>query len=123
MSDYKVLQEQFPFLTLFEYSGEEYLGIVQNVTKNIVSVYLYDCIQTNELKKEFVDLAQVWWWESNRKIPINLFLKKDFSKFDFLLKNFVTKEFALVQGPMTSIQSLNEKRVKRKRIELIRSDI
>ena len=115
----KLLQERFPFLTLFEYSGEEFLGIIQNHGKNVVSVYVYNNIKDKELKRHFLELAQIWWNESNRKIPINLFFKQDFDIFQPFTMNFVTKEFNIINGHSVSLQELNQKRVKRRRIELV----
>ena len=122
MSDLKILQERFPFLTVFTYAGDEYVGIVQNQTKTVVSAYVYNDIVDKEVKKEFIELGDIWWNESNRKIPINLFLKQDFEQFEPYLKNFVGKEFKIQQGPTVSLQNLSKRRVKRKRIELIRED-
>lgn len=119
-SDLKVLQDSLPFLTLFKYANEEYVGIVQNQGKTIVSVYIYNLIHGDDLKRKFIKLGETWWWESNRKVPINLFLKEDFQDFEFCLRSFNNKEFEVIQGPTISLQNLNEKRVKRRRIELIR---
>lgn len=113
------LQEKFPFLTLFEYAGEEYLGIIQNGGKNIVSVYVYNNIKEDNLKRKFIELAQDWWWSSNRKIPINLFFKTDFDIFQPYVVNFITKEFKLINGHSVSLESLNSRRVKRRRTEFI----
>ena len=115
----QLLQEKFPFLTLFQYAGEEYLGIVQNHGKNVVSVYVYNNIKDQQLKKHFLELAQVWWNESNRRIPINLFFKQDFDIFESCVTNFVTKEFNIITGHAVSLQGLNQKRVKRRRVELV----
>jgi hypothetical protein len=115
----KILQEHFPFLTLFEYSGEEYLGIIQNSGKNVISAYICSNIKDKELKKLFLEMGQIWWGESNRRIPINLFFKQDFDIFQPFVMNFVTKEFNIINGHSVSLQELNQKRVKRRRIELV----
>lgn len=122
MSDFKLLTEKFPFLTLFEYADEEYLGIVQNQGKTMTSVYVYNNIHTKDDKVKFLELGETWWWESNRKVPINLFLKEDFSKFDYSLRCFNTKDFKVIEGHVVNISNMNEKRVKRRKIELVRSD-
>ncbi len=122
MSDLKLLQERFPFLSLFKYAGAEHIGLIQNKGKTIVSVYVYDDIVEHAKKVKFLELAEIWWWESNRKIPINLFLKQDFDEFKFCLKNFNVKEFDLIQGHIVSLKDLNDRRIKRRRIELVRTD-
>jgi len=113
------VKERFPFLTIFQYGGEEYIGIVQNVSKTLASVYVFNYLHTNEMKRRFLELGDVWWSESNRKIPINLFIKQDFNQFECILKHYITKEFKIIKGPAVNLQSLNSKRVKRKRIELV----
>ena len=123
MTDLSLLQERFPFLTVFTYSGEEFVGIIQNQSKNVVSVYVLNHLKDQRLRKKFLEYGDVWWNESNRKVPINLFLKEDFSIFNDCLKNFITKEFKIIHGPSISLQSLSQKRVKRKRIQLIRDDL
>ncbi len=117
--DLKVLQEKFPFLTLFSYSNEEYIGIVQNHGKNVVSVYVLNKISDKGLRKKFIEMGEIWWTESNRKIPINLFFKKDFNIFQQFMTNFITKEFKVIEGQIVSLNSLNQKRTKRRRVEMV----
>jgi len=121
-SELQILQDRFPFLTLFQYAGEEMIGVVQNQGKNVVSCYVYNKLTTPEQKKLFLELAQVWWAESNRKIPINLFFRSDFDIFNFCVCNFVAKEFKIISGHSVSLHTLNHKRVKRRRVELIIKD-
>ena len=115
----RLLQEKFPFLTLFEYSEQEGICLIQNYGRNVCSAYVYNQIKDQELKRKFIELAEVWWNESNRKIPINLFFKQDFDIFSPYVINFITKEFKIVSGHSVSLQNLTNKRIKRKRVELI----
>ena len=39
---YQQLLDQFPFLTLVKYGGNEYVGIIQNKDNNLVSMYNYE---------------------------------------------------------------------------------
>lgn len=115
----QLLQEKFPFLALYQYSDEEMIGLVQNQGKSVVSVYVYNNIKEEALRRKFLELAQEWWWSSNRKIPINLFFKQDFDIFSPYVVNYVAKEFKILNGHTVSLQGLNNKRVKRKRVELV----
>ena len=117
--DLTILQEHFPFLTLFQYANDELIGIIQNSGKNVTSIYVYNLIKIPEQKKHFLDLAQIWWAESNRKIPINLFFKQDFDMFEPFAQNFVTKELKIISGHIVSLEELNAKRIKRKRVEVV----
>jgi len=116
--DLTFLKEHFPFLTVFNYANTEYVGVVQNSSKSVTSVYIFNRIVLDEQKKKFLDLANIWWNESNRKIPINLFFKSDFDEFSCFVLTFITKEMEIVSGHTVSIQNLNSKRIKRKRTEL-----
>lgn len=71
-------------------------------------------------KKKFLELAENWWWESNRLIPINLFLKGDWLEFRTTLKTFNSKDVTLKYGPAVSLKETSLKRSKRRSIMLVR---
>jgi len=111
--------EKYPFLSLVTYGGAEYVGIVQNQDDTVLSMYDYSKIP-DELKPIFLELGDVWWWESNRMIPINLFLKKDFAQFAGILITFNIRDTEVVRGPSVSIADLAKKRSKRRNIQLVK---
>ena len=111
--------EQYPFLSLVTYGGKEYIGIIQNQDDSFLSMYDYNKINA-QLKPLFLELGDVWWWESNRTIPINLFLKKDFITFTPYLITFNIKDTEVVKGPSVSIADLAKKRSKRRNIQLVK---
>ncbi len=111
--------EQYPFLSLVTYGGKEYIGIIQNQDDSFLSMYDYNKINA-QLKTLFLELGDVWWWESNRTIPINLFLKKDFITFTQYLITFNIKDTEVVKGPSVSIADLAKKRSKRRNIQLVK---
>ncbi len=111
--------EKYPFLSLVTYGGAEYVGIVQNQDDTVLSMYDYSKIP-DELKASFLELGDVWWWESNRMIPINLFLKKDFAQFGSILITFNIRDTEVVRGPSVSIAELAKKRSKRRNIQLVK---
>ena len=114
------LAERYPFITLCTYAGSEYVGVVQNRDDLVTTIYDFGIIQDIELKKQFLDLANVWWWESNRSIPINIFLKGEWDVFRPYLKTFVNKDLDILYGPATSLAELSRKKTKRKSITLVR---
>jgi hypothetical protein len=65
-------------------------------------------------------IAEIWWWESNRQIPISIFLAKEMAVFRYIIRNFSTKDVKVMFGPVTSLNDIMTKRVKRKSITLIR---
>ena len=111
--------EKYPFLSLVTYGGQEYVGIVQNQDDTVLSMYDYSKLPV-ELKEPFLALGDTWWWESNRMIPINLFLKKDFNQFATFLITFNIRDTEVVRGPSVSIADLAKKRSKRRNIQLVK---
>lgn len=69
---FKQLSEKYPFITLCIYANVEYVGIVQNRDDVITTIYDFGSVSSNESKRKFIELANSWWWESNRSIPINI---------------------------------------------------
>lgn len=116
----KILQEKFPFLTTVTYINQQYIGIIQNSDNHFVSMYVLDPTFTTEMKMDFLKYGEIWWWESNRKIPINLFLSKEFSRFKPYLKTFAKKETTLVEGPVVNLLDLINRKLKKRTIQLVR---
>ena len=117
---FEKLAERYPFITFCTYAGNEYVGVIQNQDNLVTTIYDFGAIQQNDLKQMFLDLANVWWWESNRSIPINIFLKQEWEPFKPYLKTFVNKDLDVLHGPTTSLAELSKKRTKRKSITLVR---
>lgn len=114
------LTEKYPFMSLCVYAGVEYVGIVQNRDENITTIYDFGHIQNTELKLLFLELANVWWWESNRSVPINIFLKSEWEPFRNYRKTFVNKDLNILCGPVCSLNDLTRRKSKRKSITLVR---
>lgn len=114
------LQDNFPFISIITHVDKEYVGIVINQDAQITSIYDYECIKSEEEKKLFLELGEAWWWESNRQIPINIFLNREISFFKYAIKNFNSKDVKILLGPCTSLNDIIVKRVKRKSITLIK---
>lgn len=114
------LQENFPFISLINHVDQEYVGIIINQDAAITSFYDYSIIKTDSERQRFLELGDCWWWESNRQIPINIFLNKEISDFRYIIKNFNTKDVKILLGPCISLNNIITKRIKRKSITLIR---
>jgi hypothetical protein len=117
---FKKLAEKYPFITLCVYANSEYVGIVQNRDDAITTIYDFGSIQDIDLKRQFLEQANVWWWESNRSIPINIFLKEDWEVFRPYLKTFSNKDLEILHGPVCSLNEMARKKSKRKSITLVR---
>jgi hypothetical protein len=117
------LQENFPFISVITHVTQEYVGIIINQDAQVTSMYDYTAIKSEEEKKRFLELGETWWWESNRQIPINIFLNKEIVLFRYAIRNFSTKDVKLMFGPCTSLNDIIVKRIKRKSITLVRKPI
>ena len=114
------LQENFPFISVIVHVSNEYVGIIINQDAQVTSMYDYSMIKTDEEKQRFLVLGEAWWWESNRQIPINIFLAREIIEFRYVIRNFSTKDVKLMHGPCTSLNDIIVKRIKRKSITLVR---
>ena len=114
------LQQNFPFITVLGYVEHEYVGIIINQDSQVTSMYDYSALKTEEEKTRFLEMGDIWWWESNRMIPINIFLAKEMHGFKYVIKNLSSKDVKVLFGPVTSLNDIIVKRVKRRSITLIR---
>jgi hypothetical protein len=114
------LAEKYPFITLCVYANTEYVGIIQNQDDAITTIYDFGNIRDIDSKRRFIELANVWWWESNRSIPINIFLKNEWEPFRSCLRTFVNKDLEILHGPVCSLSEIARKKSKRKSITLVR---
>jgi hypothetical protein len=114
------LQQNFPFISVINYVDKEYVGIIINQDSSITSMYDYTSLKSEEEKTRFLELGEAWWWESNRQIPISIFLAKEIQPFRYAIRNFSTKDVKLMLGPCVSLNQIITKRIKRRSIVLIR---
>ena len=120
MEEIKLLLSQYPFLTYLVYGGNEYIGIIQNSDEQITTMYDFGSLRDSDQKRKFLDFGEQWWWESNRMIPINIFLKQPWAKFSYTLVTLSTKDVREIQGHVVSLSNLASKRTKRRVVQLVR---
>jgi hypothetical protein len=100
--DLENIQSNHPFLTLIKVGKEEYAI-------------------PHQLRTLFLENGKTWWWESNRKLPINIFIGDSFRVFRPYLVSFAVKEVTIVFGPIVQLSDLtSSKRIRRKTVQLIR---
>ena len=117
---FEKISERYPFITFCTYAGNEYVGVIQNRDDQITTIYDFGSIVNDQQKRDFLEFANQWWWESNRSIPINIFLKQDWEQFRPFLKTFINKDLDIILGPATSLAELSRKKIKRRSITLVR---
>ena len=117
---YKELLDNYPFISYVTYGGLDYIGVIQNTDAVVTTIYDFGMLKTLEQKQRYLDLAEQWWWESNRLIPINVFLKQDWYEFKTCIKVLNSKNVEIKYGPHVSLNDINAKKSKRKSITLVR---
>ena len=113
-------QENHPFVSCIKSNNIEYVGIVINFDDFVASIYDISVIKSDEDKIKFLELGEIWWWESNRKIPINIFLKREMQSYRYAIKTFNSKDTRIILGPVVNVMNMSMKRVKRKSVQLVR---
>ena len=116
----KDIEQNFPYISVVTYGGNEYVGIIANQDQYVTTMFVYTNLKTDDEKTRLLELGSVWWWESNRMIPINIFLREDMKDFNHCLLTMNSKDVRVTIGPVTNINNLTVKRVKRKSVQLIR---
>lgn len=116
----KDIEENYPFISVVTYGGHEYVGIIVNQDQFVTSMLVYSNLRSIEEKKLLLELGETWWWESNRMIPINIFLRKEIDYIKYCQMTMNSKDVKVILGPTVNLNNLAIKRVKRKNVQLIR---
>ena len=117
---FEKLTEKYPFISLCMYANSEYVGVIQNKDDVVTTIYDFGAVADQSDKMMYLEMASIWWWESNRSIPINIFLRKDWEPFRYTLRTFVNKDLEILHGPACSLLDIARKKSKRKSIMLVR---
>jgi len=116
----KDIEEKYPFISLIQYGGKEYVGIVVNQDQFITTILDYSNLKNISHKKYFLELGELWWMESNRMIPITIFLRNDIEHLRYCLRNLNSKDVKVLLGPVVNLGNMHLKRIKRKSIQMVR---
>ena len=114
------IEENYPFISVVTYGGQEYVGITVNQDQFVTSMLIYSKLRSVQEKKLLLELGETWWWESNRMIPINILLRKEIDLIKYCQMSMNSKDVKIVLGPTVNLSNLSVKRVKRKNVQLIR---
>ena len=116
----KDIETNFPFISVVQYGGQEYVGIIINQDQYVTSMYVYTDLRSAREQKKLLELGEIWWWESNRLIPINIFLRKEVEPFKYCIMTMNSKDVKVSVGPTVNLHNMSIKRVKRKNVQLIK---
>ena len=114
------IEKNYPYISVVEYGGQEYVGVINNQDNAITSMFIFTDIPNSESKEKFIDLCKTWWFESIRMIPIGIFLRQEMETFKPIMMIMNTKDVQVKIGPVTSLTNLAMKRSKRKSVQLVR---
>ena len=114
------IEQNLPFISVINYGEDEYVGIIINQDQFVTSFYDLNAIKTQEEKTLFLEIGEIWWWESNRQYPINIFCRDQIGPFAYAVKTFNSKDTRIILGPVVNLMNLTVKRVKRKSVQLVR---
>jgi hypothetical protein len=114
------IEQNLPFISVLNYGDLEYIGIIINQDQYVTSFYDLNAIHTQEEREVFLEVGEIWWWESNRQFPINIFCREQIYPFNYAIKTFNSKDTRIILGPVVNLMNLTMKRVKRKSVQLVR---
>jgi hypothetical protein len=114
------IEQNLPFISVIDYGEKEYVGIIINQDQYVTSFYDLNAIKTPEETKLFLEIGEIWWWESNRQFPISIFCRDQIGPFSYAIKTFNSKDTRVILGPIVNLMNLTLKRVKRKSVQLVR---
>ena len=116
----KDIENNFPYISVVHYGGNEYVGIVINQDQYVTSMYVYTDLRSEEEKKQLLEMGDAWWCESTRMIPINIFLGREMEQFRYAIQTMNSKDVKVTIGPCVNLNNLAIKRVKRKSVQLVK---
>jgi hypothetical protein len=116
----KDIEKSFPFISVVQYGGNEYVGIIINQDQFVTSMYVYTDIRSVEEKQHFLELGEAWWWESNRLVPISIFMRDEVSPFRYCITTMNSKDVKVTIGPTVNLNNMAIKRIKRKSVQLVK---
>ena len=114
------IQANFPFLSGVRKGENEFICIIQNADDKIMSFYDFEAIVDTHERNLFLEFGEIWWWGSNRQLPINIFLQGEMEVFKYCLRTINLKDVDILFGPVTSLNDLFKKRIKRRQIQLVK---
>lgn len=114
------IEQNLPFISVLNYGDDEYVGIIINQDQYVTSFYDLNALKTPHEKTSFLEIGEIWWWESNRQFPINIFCREQIQPFSYAIRTFNSKDVKIILGPCVNLMNLTMKRVKRKSVQLVR---
>jgi hypothetical protein len=113
------LDDRLPFISVIHYGKEEYVGIIINQDNYVTSFYDFAAIVLQEERIKMIELGEMWWYESNHKIPISIFLRNWIEPFNYAIRTFSTHDVKIIVGPVVNISDMSDNKPKRRTVQLL----
>ena len=55
------IEEKLPFISVINYGGDEFVGLIINQDQFVTSFYDLNSIKTPEEKALFLEIGEAWW--------------------------------------------------------------
>ncbi len=114
------VEHNLPFISVITYGTNEYIGIINNQDQFVTSFYDIKLLKNSQETQDFLSVGEIWWWESNRKIPISVFCRDEVARFSYIIKTFNSKDVKIIHGPTVNLLQLSQNRIKRRSLQLVR---
>lgn len=123
---YPANYDGYPFITLIEYNKQVYLTIINNCTADMISAYVLDlCNAENIQEKDIVDIARQWYENERQNYPVSIeFSKRNLTgKYSRILRSFNVEFVTRVVGSLPQYNFTKVKKVRRRRKRTISPSI
>ncbi len=111
----EVIRETYPFFSiLILRDGLHVPGIIQNSSSSLVWIYQFEDIQDQAQRKQFLEYGKIWWNQSDRTIPIEVFIGQEFDVFREHLKGYPRKNVDTIHGHLVDLGETFRRRIKRR---------
>lgn len=113
------MYESIPYLSVLYNKKDEttVVCLIQLLTKNCVSYYDINGLKTEDYQT-FFNLSECWW-KRCPLIPISLYYRNEFKKFNYCKSHLYTNDYQIIGGfSGVNLKYLSEKRIKRKMLHL-----
>lgn len=110
---------KYPYLSVIlnKKTKEEIVCLIQSVSKQYISFYEVDRLKAMDVDS-FIRLADNWWTKDNT-IPISLYYKDIFNRFNYVKTFLDNNDYDFVQGfKGIKLKNTSDKRIKRKLIHI-----
>lgn len=120
---FEIVQERsnLIYLSIIEYKRENYLTIIDNISDNEITAFVLDYVEQEGINiKDFLSIANLWYYENSHKHPFSVEIaKKDLTpRIGQIVKTFDINFISRVVG-CPFFYNMAVKKVKRRKVVAI----